>query len=277
MSRRTSAGHALRAPVVLLALLAAAFSVGPFAWQVLASFETESDLSSGGLPHALTFASYEGAFRGRPFAHVILNSFAVATATTLVSLALAAPAAFAVTKLPIRGKRILLGGALAVSMFPPIATVSPLYLLLGKLGWLDHLVALVVPYTTFTLPLALWILSGFFGEIPNELYLAARVDGCSPLQAFRRVLLPLAAPGLSTTAILVFVFAWNEFLYALTFISTAERRTIPVAISLFAAEHKEPWGEIAAASVVATLPLLVLTLLFQRKIVKGLTAGSVKG
>lgn len=271
---RSAPSRVLRA---IFVLLAAVFSVGPFAWQVVTSFEPESDLSSAGLPHALTLASYEGAFRGRPFARVILNSFAVATTTTLVSLALAAPAAFAITKLPIRGKRALLAVALAVSMFPPIATVSPLYLLLGQLGWLDHLVALVVPYTTFTLPLALWILSGFFGEIPNELYLAARVDGCSPLQAFRRVLLPLAAPGLSTTAILVFVFAWNEFLYALTFISTAERRTIPVAISLFAAEHKEPWGEIAAASVVATLPLLILTLIFQRKIVKGLTAGSVKG
>lgn len=260
-----------------LVLLAAAFSVGPFVWQILTSLEPEGDLSTAGLPRAITLASYEGAFRGRPFARVVLNSFIVASATTLVSLALAAPAAFALTKLPIRGKRAVLAGALAVSMFPPIATVSPLYLLLGELGWLDHLVALVVPYTTFTLPLALWILSGFFGDIPSELYLAARVDGCSPLQAFRRVLLPLAAPGLSTTAILVFVFSWNEFLYALTFISTAERRTIPVAISLFAAEHKEPWGEIAAASVVATLPLLVLTLLFQRKIVRGLTAGSVKG
>ena len=162
-------------------------------------------------------------------------------------------------------------------MFPPIATVSPLYLILRACGLRDTPLGLVLPYTTFALPLALWVLTGFFREIPDELYRAARVDGCTPFQAFRKVMLPLAAPGLATTAILVFIFSWNEFLYALTFTSSPEHRTVPVAISLFAGEHKEPWGEIAAASVIATLPLVILTLVFQRRIVAGLTQGAVKG
>jgi multiple sugar transport system permease protein len=161
-------------------------------------------------------------------------------------------------------------------MFPPIATVSPLYLILRATGLRDTLVGLVPPYATFALPLTLWILTSFFRQLPDELYRAARVDGCTPLGAFWRVLLPLAAPGLATTAILVFIFAWNEFLYALTFLSSPEKRTVPVAISLFASEHKEPWGEIAAASVIATMPLVVMTVLFQRRIVSGLTAGAVK-
>jgi multiple sugar transport system permease protein len=162
-------------------------------------------------------------------------------------------------------------------MFPPIATVSPLFLIIRALGLRDELAGLVLPYTTFALPMTLWILTGFFRDLPDDLYRAALLDGCSPFQAFRRVLLPLAAPGIAATAILVFIFAYNEFLYALTFTSSPEKRTVPVAISLFAAEHKEPWGEIAAASVIATLPLVVVTLLFQRKIVAGLTAGGVKG
>jgi multiple sugar transport system permease protein len=162
-------------------------------------------------------------------------------------------------------------------MFPPIATVSPIYLALRDVGLLDTTAGLVIPHTTFALPLSLWILTGFFREIPDELYRAARVDGCSPFRAFRKVMLPLAMPGLATTAILVFISSWNEFLYALTFTSSPERRTVPVAISLFAGEHAEPWGEIAAASVIATLPLVAFTLAFQRRIVAGLTGGAVKG
>jgi multiple sugar transport system permease protein len=162
-------------------------------------------------------------------------------------------------------------------MFPPIATVSPLFLIIRGLGLRDTLGGLVLPYTIFALPLTLWVLSSFFREIPDELYSAARVDGCSPFQAFRKIFLPLAVPGLATTAILIFIFAWNEFLFALTFVSSPEKRTIPVAIALFATGQKEPWPEIFAASAVVTLPLVVLTILLQRKIVSGLTAGSVTG
>jgi multiple sugar transport system permease protein len=161
-------------------------------------------------------------------------------------------------------------------MFPPIATVGPLYLVLRSVGLRDSLAGLVLPYTTFALPLTLWLLTSFFQELPDELYRAARVDGCTPWQAFLRIFLPLSWPALATSAILVFIFSWNELLYALTLLSTPAKRTIPVAIALFAGEHVEPWGQIAAASVVATLPLAILTLLFQRRIVSGLTAGAVK-
>jgi multiple sugar transport system permease protein len=145
------------------------------------------------------------------------------------------------------------------------------------LGLRDELAGLVLTYTTFALPMTLWVLTGFFRDIPHQLYEAARIDGCTPFQTFRRVLLPLSAPGLVTTGILVFIFAYNEFLYALSFTSSPEKRTIPVAISLFASEHKEPWGEMAAASVMAVAPLVLLALVFQRRIVAGLTAGAVKG
>jgi multiple sugar transport system permease protein len=266
-----------RSAIALAIIAAVTFCAGPFAWQIVTSLRPEAELTRLGVPSALSLASYSGAFEGRPLGRVILNSVLVASATTVLCLAVAAPAAFAIAKLRFRGRGALLALSLAISMFPPIATVSPLYLAIAALGLRDHVASLVVPYATFGLPLALWILTGFFRAIPDEIYRAARVDGCSPWLAFRRVLLPLAMPGLSTAALLVFIAAYNEFLYALTFTSSPEHRTIPVAISLFSAEHREPWGQVAAASVIATLPLVVATLAFQRRIVAGMTAGSVKG
>jgi multiple sugar transport system permease protein len=155
--------------------------------------------------------------------------------------------------------------------------VSPLYFIIRGLGLRDTWWALIMTYTTFTLPLTVWVLTNFFREIPDEIYRAARVDGCSPFQAFIKIMLPLAAPGIFTTAILVFIFSWNEFLFALTFTATPASRTIPVAIALFPGLHEVPWGDIAAASVVVTVPLIVLVFAFQRRIVEGLTAGAVKG
>ncbi|MGH7597176.1 MAG: carbohydrate ABC transporter permease [bacterium] len=165
---------------------------------------------------------------------------------------------------------------LAVSMFPPIATVSPLYLIIRSLGWRDTYLALIFPYATFALPLAIWILTNFFKKIPDELAEAAVIDGCTPLQIFRRIFLPLAAPGVFTAAILIFIFAWNEFLMALTFTATEKSRTIPVEIALFPGIHEIPWAEIAAASIIVTVPLILLVLIFQRRILAGLTAGAVK-
>lgn len=251
------------------------FFLGPFLWQVLTSVWPEGELTEP-LPSRLTFGNYVSVFADHPFARVVGNSFFVAGLTTLVCLVIGAFAAFALARLPVPGGNALLGISLGISMFPPIATVSPLYLVLRAVGLRDHLTGLVLPYATFALPLTLWILTSFFRQIPDELYRAARVDGCTPFQAFWKVLLPLAAPGLGTTAILVFIFSWNEFLYALTFLSTPTRRTIPVAISLFATDFRDPWAQIAAASVIATLPLVALTVLFQRRIVSGLTAGAVK-
>jgi len=249
------------------------FFLGPLAWQVLTSFWPEPELTRA-LPQTLTVANYAGL--GSTFARAVVNSLLVAAGTTALCLAVGASAAFAVAKLDFRGRGLLFGGALAISMFPPIATVSPLYLMLRAAGLRDTLAGLILPYATFALPLTLWLLTSFFRDLPDELYRAARVDGCGPWQAFVRVFLPLSWPALATCAILVFIFSWNELLYALSFISTPSKRTIPVAIALFAGEHVEPWGQIAAASVVATVPLALLTLLFQRRIVAGLTAGAVK-
>jgi multiple sugar transport system permease protein len=259
------------------ATAAATFFVAPFLWQLLTALRPEEELTRPGLPSRLSLASFVGAFHGRPFVRVLLNSALIAGTTTLASLAVGASAAFALAKLDVPRRRLVLAVTLAVSMFPAIATVSPLYIALRAASLLDTPTGVIVPHTTFALPLALWVLTGFFREIPDELYRAARMDGCSPLSAFRKVMLPLAMPGIATTAILVFVYSWNELLYALTFTSSPERRTVPVAILLFAGEHTEPWGEIAAASVIATLPLVVLTLLLQKRIVAGLTGGAVKG
>lgn len=260
----------------LAAVAFLAFFLGPFAWQALTSVTPEPELGRA-WPSALTLANYAELLRDGDFGRAIVNSLAVAAASTSLALAVGAPAAFAIAKLEFRGRRLLLGAALAVSMFPPIATVSPLYVTLRSLGLLDRLAGLVLPNTTFALPLTLWLLTNTFRAIPTEIYRSAQADGCTPFQAFRWVFLPLAAPGLATAAILVFITAWNEFLFALTFIATPSRRTVPVAIALFAGEHLEPWGQIAAASILATLPLAVLTFAFQRRIVSGITAGAVKG
>lgn len=264
------------APAVL-SLLAATWCVAPFAWQVLTALRPEGEITKLGLPSRLSLASFATALRDQPVPRALLNSLLVAGATTLVALALGALAAFALARLRVPGRGLFLAAALSISMFPPIAIVGPIYVALRSIGLLDHWAGLVLPYATFALPLAIFLLTRTFEEIPRDLFRAARVDGCGPLQALVRVHLPLAAPGLATTALLVFVAAWNELLFALTFLSSPDARTVPVAIALFSAEHKEPWGAIAAASTVATLPLVVLALIFQRKIVAGLTAGAVKG
>jgi multiple sugar transport system permease protein len=266
-----------RARYVLLVSLAVLFAAGPFAWQVLTSLRPAGELLRLGPPSRLSLESYRSAFEGRPIGHALLNSVIVAGSTTVLCLAVGSLAAFALAKLQFRGRKSLLAAALAISMFPPIATVSPLYLLVRALGLRDHPAGLVLAYTTFALPLALWIMTGFFREIPDELYESARIDGCTPFQALRWIHFPLALPGVATTGILVFIFAYNEFLYALTFTSSPDKRTIPVAISLLASGHQEPWGEMAAVSVVAVVPIVAAVLFFQRHIVSGLTRGAVKG
>jgi multiple sugar transport system permease protein len=229
------------------------------------------------LPSRIEFASYLAIFSDSPLLRAVFNSLIVAGGTTLLAVVIGALAGFALARLRIRRRAAILAGVLVVSMFPPIATVSPLFLLLNTLGLHDTLLALILTYTTFSLPLAIWLLTNFFRSIPEELYIASRVDGCTPFQSFYRVMLPLASPGLAAAALLVFIFSWNEFLYALSFTATTASRTVPVAIALFPGLHEVPWGDIAAASVVVTLPLLVLAMVFHRRIVDGLTAGAVKG
>jgi multiple sugar transport system permease protein len=260
-----------------LAVLYLLFFLVPFGWLVLTSLWPDAELARP-LPSRLTLEAYRAALaEGGGLPRAIAHSLLVAAASTATALALAAPAAFAIARLDFPGRGLLLGGALAISMFPPIATASPLYVGLGAVGLLDTLPGLVVPYTSFSLPLALWLLTTTFRALPAELYRAARVDGCTPAGAFRRVLLPLAGPGLATAALLVFVFAWNELLYAITFVTSPSRRTVPVALALFAGEFRDPWVVLAAASTIATVPVVLVAVLFQRRVVAGLTAGAVKG
>lgn len=263
----------------ILLIIVGLYCLGPSLWQLITSLKLEVELTRLPpiLPQEPTTMNYISIFKGHPFLRIMANSLIVATSTTILSLVIGSLAAFAIAKLNIKGKGLILAFVLSVSMFPPIATVSPLYIIIGALKLRDTPLALIMIYTTFSLPLTIWVLNSFFREIPNEIYLASRVDGCTPLQSFYKIILPLSAPGLFATAILVFIFSWNEFLFALTFTSTVASRTIPVGIALFPGLHEMPWGEIAAASAVVTMPVIILAFAFQRRIIEGLTAGAIKG
>ncbi len=265
--------------LALALTIIALWSLAPFLWQALTSLKPDAEITRLPplLPASPTLDHYRAVFTGTAFLRIIANSAVVASSTTLLSIAIGSLAAFGLAKLDVRRKGLILLFVLSASMFPPIATVSPLYLVIRGLGLRDTWWALIVTDLSFSLPLSVWIMTNFFRQIPDELYHAARVDGCGPFQAFIRVMLPLAAPGVFTAAILVFIFSWNEFLFALTFTATEKSRTIPVAIALFPGLHEVPWGDIAAASVVVTVPLIVLVFAFQRRIIEGLTAGAVKG
>jgi multiple sugar transport system permease protein len=255
------------------------FCVSPIVWQAITSFKTDVDLTRIPplLPSSPSVENYVTIFTKTPFARVILNSFMIASLTTVLSLLIGSLCAFALAKLEVRRGSLILAGVLSVSMFPQIATVSPLYEMVRAIGLRDSPFALVLLYSTFSLPLGIWVMTNFFRSVPDELLRAARVDGCNVYQAFFKIMLPLAAPGLVATGLLVFISAWNEFLLSLTFSVTTASRTIPVAIALFPGLHEIPWGEIAAASIVVTTPIAVLVFVFQRRIVEGLTAGAVKG
>jgi ABC-type glycerol-3-phosphate transport system permease component len=265
-------------PTLVLALLVLG-SAFPLYWAVLASFTPEARLFRGPslLPSELVLDHYHALFTQRNFWIPIRNSLIVAGTTTVFCVAVGALCAYALARLQFRGKFALLGFILAVGMFPQISVVSPLYMLLRSLGLINTYPGLVLPYLTFAMPLTVWLLVGFFRQLPAELEEAAMVDGASRLRAFGEVIVPLALPGLATTAILTFVYSWNEFLFALSFTLGPERQTVPVAIALFRGMYQVPWGQILAAAVVATLPVTVLVLAFQRRIVQGLTAGAVKG
>jgi ABC-type glycerol-3-phosphate transport system permease component len=263
---------------VVLATLVA-FAAVPFAWAAIASFQPDASL--GAAPTAwtgrLTLANYRALFGARAFWLPIRNSFVVAASTTLLCVSAGACAAYALARLEMRGKRAILALILAVTMFPQIAIVSPLYMLLRALHLIDTYPGLVLPYMTFAMPLTVWLLVGFFRELPRDLEEQAMIDGATRWQAMLRVVLPLSAPGLATTAILTFIYCWNEFLFALSFTLGPERQTVPVAMALFRGQYQIPWGEILAGAIVATAPVALVVLAFQRRIVQGLTAGAVKG
>jgi ABC-type glycerol-3-phosphate transport system permease component len=264
----------------LAAIVAIVIGFGfPLYWTVLSSLVPERALvePQGLVPPELTSEHYRAVFETRDFWGPIESSLIVAATTTILCVVVGSLCAYALARLRFRGKTAILAFVLAISMFPQITIVSPLYLVLRELGLIDTYPGLILPYLTFAMPLAVWLLVGFFRQLPPELEEAALVDGASRLRTFATIVVPLAAPGLATTAIITFIYCWNEFLFALSFTVGPEHRTAPVAIALFRGQYQVPWGEILAATVVATAPVAVLVLAFQRRIVRGLTAGAVKG
>jgi multiple sugar transport system permease protein len=252
----------------------------PFFWQITTSLKSPDHLyrmPPDWIPSPVYFGGYIATFTKHPFTIYLENSLIIAAATTLYSIIIGSLCAYAVARLNFSGKRIILMLVLAVSMFPSIAILSPLYILLRQFNLLNTFQGLIFPYTTHGLPLTIWVLASFFKEIPIELEESARIDGTTRLGAFWRVIVPLAAPGVFTTAILVFIAAWNEFLFAFSFMSKDIMRTVPVGIAMFPGEHDLPWGDLSAASVIVTVPLIIMVLLFQRRIISGLTSGAVKG
>jgi ABC-type glycerol-3-phosphate transport system permease component len=260
-------------------VLVLAAVVFPLYWMLAASLTSDARLFEAPslVPTALSLEHYRALFAARDFLVPIRNSLMVAGLTTMFVIPVAALCAYAVARMPLPGKRVLLALVLAVSMFPQISIVAPLYLLLRELGLLNTYPGLVLPYLTFSMPLAIWLLTGFFRHFPRELEEAAMLDGASRFRTLCQIVLPLAAPGLASTAILTFLYCWNEFLFALSFTLGPDRHTVPVAIALFRGRYQVPWGEVLAGAIVASVPVVLLVLLFQRHIVSGLTAGATKG
>jgi multiple sugar transport system permease protein len=256
------------------------FCLLPFYWLVNISLKTGPALSSADIfPPDPSLENYKSIFQNDDFTRALGNSAIVALTTTFLGIVVGAFAAYALARLKMNFKFILLGIVLTISTFPQIAIAAPLFRLWTDIGLYNTLIGLVIPYLTFALPLSIYILVSFFREIPRDLEEAALVDGATNFQAFRKVIVPLAAPGLATTAILAFIAAWNEFLLATTLTSSVTARTVPVAISQFtgSSQFEVPLGTQSAASVVISIPLVLLVLLFQKRIVAGLTAGAVKG
>jgi multiple sugar transport system permease protein len=270
-----------QSPWIWLAVVAIiVFCLFPFYWLVNVSLKTGADLSSSSLvpPHP-TLKNYSSIFKNDDFTNGLKNSTIVAFSVTILALTFGSFAAYALARLKLRGKFVVLGIVLSVTTFPQIAIAAPLFKLWTDIGLYNTRIGLIIPYLTFALPLAIYILTSFFKEIPKDLEEAALVDGATHFQAFRKVVVPLAAPGLATAGILTFIAAWNEFLLATTLTSSQSARTVPAAIAFFtgSTEFEVPLGTISAASVVISIPLIILVLLFQKRIVAGLTAGAVKG
>jgi trehalose/maltose transport system permease protein len=256
------------------------FALFPFYYAVLTSFRSGTDLFRVAyLPDRLDVSNYMAVFQRQPFGRNIVNSVAVACAVVTMSLLLGVTAAYAFGRVAFRGRTLLLFTILAVSMFPQVAVLSGMFELIRALGLYNSLPGLVLANLMLTLPFTVWVLTTFMRELPREIEEAALVDGATPWITVRRVFLPLMAPAAVTTGLLAFIAAWNEFLFALTFTLTNEQRTVPVAIALMSGStaYESPWGTIMAASVIVTVPVIALVLVFQRKIVAGLTAGAVKG
>jgi multiple sugar transport system permease protein len=256
------------------------YALIPVLWILSLSLKAPETIGDGRfIPSKWTLDNYESVFGTGIFNSALMNSLGIALITTVIALALAAMAAYAISRLDFPGKAIILAGALAISMFPAISIVGGLFDVWRRIGLYNTWPGLILPYLSFSLPLSIFILAAFFREIPWDLEKAAQMDGATGMQAFRRVILPLALPGVFTAGILTFISAWNDFLFANVLTSTDAARTAPVALSFFrgASQFTDPSGAIAAGAVVVTIPILIMVLIFQRRIVSGLTAGAVKG
>jgi multiple sugar transport system permease protein len=261
-------------------LLVVAYAMIPVLWIASLSFKDPSTFTDGSfVPRKWTLANYAGIFDNFDFVRGLINSIGIGLISTFVALVFGTMAAYAVARLTFPGKRLLIGVSLLIAMFPQISLVSPLFQIERSLGLFNTWPGLILPYITFALPLTIYTLSAFFREIPWELEKAAKMDGATPFQAFWQVIVPLAAPGMVTTAILAFIFCWNDFLFAISLTSSNAARTAPATISFFtgSTQFEDPTGSIAAAAVVITIPIVVFVLFFQRRIVAGLTSGAVKG
>jgi trehalose/maltose transport system permease protein len=264
----------------MLVVLIVVYAVFPFYYAIVTSLKTGAQLFDVDyFPFTWNWGNYLAVFEGQPFGQNILNSTLVALAVVMLSLFFGVTAAFAFARVRFKGRRLLLMTILGVSMFPQVAVLSGMFELIRGLGLYNNLLGLVFSYMVFTLPFTVWVLTTFMQDLPKELEEAAIMDGASSWIIITRVFLPLLWPALVTTGLLAFIQAWNEFLFALTFTLTDTQRTVPVAIALISggSQYELPWGNIMAASVMVTLPIVVLVLIFQRRIVSGLMAGAVKG
>jgi multiple sugar transport system permease protein len=275
---RVGAGRATGWAVVKI--LVVVYALFPVLWILSLSLKPSSSVKDGKLiPSQITFDNYKGIFQGDIFTSALINSIGIGLITTVIAVVVGGMAAYAVARLAFPGKRLLVGVALLIAMFPQISLVTPIFNLWRSIGLFNTWPGLIIPYITFALPLAIYTLSAFFREIPWDLEKAAKMDGATPAQAFRKVIAPLAAPGIVTAAILVFIFAWNDLLLALSLTATQRAITAPVAIANFtgSSQFEEPTGSIAAGAMVITIPIVIFVLIFQRRIVAGLTSGAVKG
>ena len=257
-----------------------AYAMFPVLWIASLSFKPAADVGDGRLiPSTFSLDNYRDIFTSGEFVRPLINSIGISLITTTIAVVVAAFAAYAIARLEFPGKSVLLSGALAIAMFPPVSIIGPLFDIWRSTGLYDTWPGLILPYLTFALPLAIWTLAAFFREIPYDLEEAAQVDGATPFQAFRQVIMPLALPGIFTSAIIVFIFCWNDFLFAISLTSTDAARTVPAATAFFTTSSNfiNPTGQIAAAAIVVTVPIIIMVLIFQRRIVAGLTAGAVKG
>ncbi len=281
---RTQSYYVSRTLFYIVLAIIFVYIVFPFYWAFRSSITPDGELFVTPVhywPAAPTFVHYEQVFGDGQFVRALGNSTFVAVTSTLLSLFIGTVGAYALGRFRFKGRLPVMYLILSMTMFPSIAILGSLFDLVRRFGLYNNLLSLVITYLVFTLPFTVWVLTSFFQSLPKELEEAAYVDGCTPLQTLYKVMLPLVAPGMVTTGLLAFIAAWNEFLFAVSFLQTPENRTVPLAIFLFATSsgggYEIPWGAIMAGTIVVTIPLIVLTLIFQNRIISGLTAGAVKG